>query len=270
MLEHRSYGDPGSSDRLVVVLHGGPGAPGSMAPVARELAARELAARYPVLEPFEARAGGEPLTVARHVAGLAELVEHRAPGRPVDWVGSSAGAMLALAHAVEHPEQVRSLVLVGCGTFDPVARAQFQAELAARTAGLELETGADALDPDDRLAQVGRALLPAFSVDPLGPLELARCDAVGHAETWADFLRLQREGLHPQEFATIRAPVLMLHGERDPHPGAAIHASLRPFLAQLEYHPLPDCGHYPWLERRARGPFFAALRSWLATGWPKG
>ena len=115
----RTYG---SSGLVVVVLHGGPGTPGYMAPVARG-----LADRFRVLEPWQRGSTGVPLTVARHVADLHELVESRCGGARPALVGSSWGAMLALAYAAAHPHQAGSLVLIGCGTFDPSARARMRA-----------------------------------------------------------------------------------------------------------------------------------------------
>lgn len=54
----------------MVVLHGGPGAAGSMAP-----APRALAPPFRMVEPFQRRADGrEPQTVARHGADLDELL----------------------------------------------------------------------------------------------------------------------------------------------------------------------------------------------------
>jgi hypothetical protein len=35
-------------------------------------------------------------------------------------------------------------------------------------------------------------------------------------------------------------------------------------MPQLEYQELVKCGHSPWLERQAKGAFFAALDAWLA------
>src|SRR5690348_13632596 len=98
----------------IVVLHGGPGAPGSAGGLARALADPAR-----VLEPFQ-REGG---SVADHIADLHELVG----GRVMSLVGHSWGAMLALAYAAEHP--VRSLVLVCSGTFDVASRAAFRAAL---------------------------------------------------------------------------------------------------------------------------------------------
>ena len=76
-------------------------------------------------------------------------------------------------------------------------------------------------------------------------------------------MRLQEESVYPAAFAAIDAPVLMLHGTVDPHPGRMIRASLEPHLPQLEYHEWERCGHYPWLEKAAREEFFAVLREWL-------
>ena len=123
-LRIRTYGTSGP---VVVVLHGGPAAVGSAAPLARG-----LAAAFRVLEPWQRGSGGEPLTVARHIADLHGLVESRCAGARPALVGESWGAMLALAYAAVHPASVGPLVLVGCGTFDPVARARMRATLEER------------------------------------------------------------------------------------------------------------------------------------------
>ncbi|HEX5138801.1 MAG TPA: alpha/beta hydrolase [Planctomycetota bacterium] len=256
-LEVRTHGEKGP---VVLLLHGGPGAPGNMAPVARGL---ENAFR--ALEPFQRRSGGAPLTVARHVADLHAIVEPL--GRPA-LVGSSWGAMLALAYAAAHPKSAGPLVLVGCGTFDLASRARFQAtvdermdaDLRRRIEALEREIP----DADRRLAAVGDLLAPVYSFDPLpGGAGFEACDARGHEEAWADMLRLQADGTYPAAFAAITSPVLMLHGAHDPHPGASIRASLAPHVKDLTYVEWERCGHYPWLEREARAPFFRTLRDWL-------
>lgn len=261
MITVRAYGTAGPT---VVVLHGGPGAPGEMAPVARE-----LANSFRVLEPLQRGSGGEPLTVAIHVQDLREVIlEHCGAERP-SLVGYSWGAMLALAYAAEHPTSADPIVLAGCGTFDPVSRSRMQKiinermtpELRDSLRRLESEIS----DPDQRFRAVGKLIDSVYSVDPIPREESEEAaDARGFEETWNDMLRLQREGIYPAKFAAIRSPVLMLHGSFDPHPGKMIRDSLLPYLPQLEYVELPHCGHTPWRERVARDEFFAMLRSWLA------
>jgi pimeloyl-ACP methyl ester carboxylesterase/adenylate cyclase class IV len=257
----REYGESGPR---VLVLHGGPGAPGSMAPVARG-----LAGSFRVLEPLQRRSGREPLTVARHVEDLAEVIRSRCADGAVAVVGHSWGAMLALAHAAAYPGQVESLALVGCGTFDPGARARMRANVRERV-DPQLQQRLDRLaeefpDPNERLRATGDLLLRPYSYDtPVDHLECERCDARGYRETWNDMLRLQGEGVYPAAFRTIEAPVLMLHGAVDPHPGAMIRSSLEPHLSRLEFHEWERCGHYPWLERHVRDDFFDRLRLWLS------
>jgi len=235
-----------------------------MAPVARG-----LSDSFRVVEPFQRGSGNEPLTVARHVADLDELVLSRYEGAQPALVGSSWGAMLALAYGAAHPGSAGPIILIGCGTFDPAARNRLEATLEERMdESMRLRMARlpeEFPDPDERLEAMGNLLLPLYSYEPVfTDLEIASCDARAHHETWDDMLRLQDEGLYPAAFESIDAPVLMLHGAADPHPGPMIRASLEPYLPQLEYREWEFCGHYPWLEKAVREEFFSVLREWLA------
>jgi len=261
MIEVREYGTDGP---LVLALHGGPGAPGSIAPVARG-----LAERFHVLEPLQRASGGVPLTVAQHVADLDEVIRERAGASPPALVGSSWGAMLALVYAAEHAERAGPLVLVGGGTWDKAARGTLQRIIHDRLGGEDaarLETLVeDYPDPTERMRVLGELILPVFAFDPNPAWKSDDAfDAAGNVETWGDMVRLQEAGVYPAEFAAIEVPVLMLHGDHDPHPGPLIRDSLLPVLPQLEYVELANCGHDPWIERQARDEFFTVLADWLA------
>jgi pimeloyl-ACP methyl ester carboxylesterase len=231
----------GPAGPCVIVLHGGPAAVGSGAPLAHG-----IADPFHVLEPWQRGSGGESLTVATHVADLHELIEARcADARPA-LVGESWGAMLALAYAAAHPEASAALVLVGCGTFDLAARAELQATLAERKARGENLYDYDPVERHER-DDGGEAF-----------------DMVAHTQTWDDMVLQQQRGRYPAAFASIEVPVLMLHGTYDPHPGEMIRDGLAKVLPQLEYRALDWCGHAPWAERHARNVFFAVLKTWLA------
>jgi len=253
----------GDSGPWVIVLHGGPGAPGSAAGLARG-----LAAGFRVLEPWQrGSADGGQLTVAQHVDDLLALAAAECPGERPALVGHSWGAMLALAAAAAAPEAFGALALVGCGTFDETARTQYTFALERRGGKGFLAALAaldrSAMDPDLRLLAKAEHFDAAFGVDLLPETSHAVLDARANAETWADMLRCQAEGVYPAAFAAIRGPVLMLHGAEDPHPGRMIRDSLLPFLPQLEYREFARCGHYPWRERAARTEFLALLADWL-------
>ena len=259
MIELRRYGTAG---REVIVLHGGPGAAGYMAPVARE-----LCDEFRVLEPLQRRSGDVPVTVARHVEDLREVVAECCTQDSPAIVGSSWGAQLALAFAATHPTLAGPTVLVGAGTFTAASSAAFSRRLddrlstATKAAFERVSTG---LDRDAALAAEAEDLIGPYSYEPISTsLELAWVDAHGNEETWGNFVQLRDEGVYPEAFRAITVPVLMIHGDTDPHPGEMIRDSLLPVLPQLEYVELARCGHYPWLERHGRAPFFEALRSWL-------
>ena len=258
----RTYGKSGP---LVIVLHGGPGAAGYMAPVARG-----LADSFRVLEPFQRGSSEIPLTVAGHVEDLRELVESRGEEIRPALVGSSWGAMLALAFAAGYPDLAGPIVLIGCGTFDPIARARMQATLDERM-GACLRQRIEALaleidDPDERLRVTAELLLPLYSCElSTTDLEMETCDARACEETWADMLRMQAQEIYPASFSAIRSPILMLHGAVDPHPGRMILASLQTYAPRIEYREWERCGHYPWLERAVSEEFFGVLRDWLVS-----
>ncbi|MBD3160665.1 MAG: alpha/beta fold hydrolase [Candidatus Eisenbacteria bacterium] len=256
----------GASGARVIVLHGGPGAAGSAGPLARG-----LADSFRVEEPWQRGSGAVPLSVARHVADLHDLVRSDPAERRPGLVGESWGAMLALAYAVAHPEETGPIVLVGCGTFDPAARARLQRTLDERMDERIRERlrrlEAEGIDPAERLRLRYEAIHPLYDYDPVfeepGGGEDPPFDEAAHAETWDDMLRLQADGTYPAAFRAITAPVLMIHGAHDPHPGSMIRDGLSRWIPHLEYEELPRCGHRPWAERFARERFFARLRAWL-------
>jgi pimeloyl-ACP methyl ester carboxylesterase len=257
----------GSAGPKVVVLHGGPGAPGSAVGLAQA-----LAPAFQVLEPLQRRSGSVPLTVARHVEDLAVVVP-----RPAILIGWSWGAMLALSFAARYPERVSDLILIGCGTYDESSRALLRHALDKRLSEAErshiealqkrLDLEQDPATRNSLFGEIGAAFTRAESynlIDEAAPLiESDLPDENGHVETWKDVLRLQREAIEPNVFSAIMARVLMLHGYADPHPGPATRDLLRRFIPQIEYVGLELCGHEPWREQHARERFLQRLRQWL-------
>jgi pimeloyl-ACP methyl ester carboxylesterase len=261
MLHFRTYGNSGPE---IILLHGGPGAPGEIAPIGRE-----LADSFRLVEPFQRSSGAKPLTVAGHVADLHDLVTARGTDRKPILIGFSWGAMLALAYAEDHPGSAGPLILVGCGTFDERSRDQLKRTLAVRMAPEihDAQHRASLLPREhERLRTSTAACLPLYAYAPVTDnLELEHVDARGHEESWSDMLRLQADGTYPAAFASIKAPALMLHGDFDLHAGPLIHASLQPYMPQLTYRELARCGHYPWIEKYAAAQFYASIREWLAS-----
>ncbi|MCK5114017.1 MAG: alpha/beta hydrolase [Phycisphaerae bacterium] len=254
----------GTSGRRVIVLHGGPGAAGNAEPIAKG-----LADEFRVLEPYQRSSGKTPLTVATHIADIKELIETKCTDECPAIIGESWGAMLALAFATEHPALTGPIVLVGCGTFDPQTRRIFEETGESRMDEAQRKRISSLeqkfTDPDERRKAYFAEITPLYAYAPLPrpPKDLTNFDMRGHSETWNDMLQLQETGVYPKAFTDIKSPVLMLHGDYDPHPGLRTRDLLQQYIPQLEYHELEKCGHSPWEEKFARDDFFAILHEWL-------
>ena len=103
MIGLRKYGDPPFK---IVLIHGGPGAPGEMAPVARE-----LSLKFSVLEPFQSAD-----TINGQLNELKDLLEKNC-SLPVILIGWSWRAWLSYIFASKFQEMVKKLILIGSGPF---------------------------------------------------------------------------------------------------------------------------------------------------------
>jgi pimeloyl-ACP methyl ester carboxylesterase len=104
MQNPRKYGKP---PYAVALLHGGPGAAGEMASLARH-----LQSEWGVLEPLQTA-----LSVEGQVDELEALIA-ASTDAPLIIVGYSWGAWLGLMLAAKRPELVKKLILVASGAFE--------------------------------------------------------------------------------------------------------------------------------------------------------
>jgi len=258
---HGEHGPP------LITLHGGPGAFGGAVRLARG-----LSQDFRVIEPWQRPSGDRPLTVLVHVEDLHNLIRSRFNDERPALVGSSWGAMLALAYAAKHSDSINSIGLVGCGTFDKASRdvivqrrrqriADYVSKHPEHKTDLQLDIGAQIIK--------WHGMTDAYDPLPIGneTLESEPFDMQGHTETWQDMLRCQDTGIYPQSFSSVKAPVIMLHGADDPHPGTMIQNTLKKYIPHLEYYEFPRCGHDPEIEKYAKDNFFAVLSSWLKKHW---
>lgn len=260
-LTTREYG---SSGPFVFVLHGGPGAPGYMAPVCVR-----LGRNFRVVEPFQRASGDVALTVERHIDDLAESITCYTKEK-VAIVGHSWGGMLGLAFASKFSHLVDRLVVIGCGTFDENSRAVMEKvrneRIDVKMAGRMKEIADKYDDNDEKLGALGAIYQQIDSYELIrSSKKKFRCDAAGHEQSWADMIRLQDKGVYPAAFSKIDLRVLMMHGDYDSHPGGLIAANLKQYVQRLEYIEFENCGHYPWLEKAAVKQFYDALRDWLTS-----
>ena len=255
----RIYGEPPFK---TAVLHGGPGAPGYMAPVARELSSDRG-----VLEPLQTAS-----TVGGQVQELRGILQKNAD-LPVCVIGSSWGAWLGFILSARFPELVGKLILVGSGAFEEKYAIGIMDKRLSRLS--EKERGEayflmDALiDPeipnkDELMARFGKLCTKADAFDPVTlETEEIRVQYRVYSSVWADAWELRKSGALLDLGNKIQCPVVAVHGDSDPHSAQGVCKPLSKILKNFRFILLEKCGHYPWIEKHAKDEFFKILKAEL-------
>ncbi len=255
----RTYGAP---PFRVAVLHGGPGGPGYMAPVARA-----LSERWGVLEPLQTAD-----SVAGQVDELAAVLR-RSAELPVTLAGSSWGAVLGYLVSARFPSLVRKLVMIGSSAFDDRYAAAIQETRFERLSPDEKDEARGLMrllgDPshaskNETFARLGTLFTKSDAFDPLTlDTEVLEYQYRIYQKVWHDVARLRRSGELLERGRQIECPVVAIHGDYDSHPAESVEKPLAATLRDFRFILLDRCGHLPWIERQARDRFFAVLREEL-------
>jgi pimeloyl-ACP methyl ester carboxylesterase len=260
----RTHGEPPIE---VVVIHGGPGAAGEMAPVATEIARHRG-----VLEPLQTAP-----SLSGQVAELEPVIEDHADP-PVILIGFSWGAWLSLILAARHPSLVRKVILIGCGPLEAEYAAGIEATRVNRLSEderLELRAVMEAIEnpaSHDRgaaLARMGDLFSTADAYDPLpGAHDDVDFRPDIYEAVWKEGAALRRSGGLLALAGRIACPVVAFHGDYDPHPAEGVEKPLADALADFRLVPIENCGHKPWIERQARDKFYHLLMEEVSSGSP--
>jgi pimeloyl-ACP methyl ester carboxylesterase len=255
MVEFRKYGEAGYA---VVLVHGGPGAAGEMAPVARQLA------NYSgVLEPFQTKH-----SIQGQVEELKEIILNHADA-PVSLIGFSWGAWLSIIFASQFKDLVDRLIIIGCGPLEQkYASGIYETRLKRLSHAdrnvlnnilMELEEGSTK-DKNKDMEALGKIMAKADSYDPIPEIhEDFKFDEGIYKAVWKEAEKMRESGLLLSCIENISCPVVAIHGDYDPHPSSAV---IQPFSAMstlFSFHVLSNCGHKPWIERNARNTFYEIL-----------
>ncbi|MFC1915394.1 alpha/beta fold hydrolase [Chloroflexota bacterium] len=242
----------------VVVIHGGPGVPGEMAPIARELASIRG-----ILEPLQTAT-----TIEGQVRELYRVLKENGD-LPVTLIGWSWGAMLSFIFTAQYPSLVIKLILIGSGVYEEKYAASI---MQTRLSRLTEEEKTKALSLMEALngpvirgkgkvmAQLGGLISKADSYDPLPhDSEILAYQYDIYQKVWAQARELRSSGKLLELGKRIQCPVVAIHGDYDPHLSEGIKEPLSRVLKDFRFILLENCGHQPWLERSARDRFYAIL-----------
>ena len=253
----------GSPPYRIAVVHGGPGACGSLARMAEELSRRM---NRGVLEPIQAAGTLEELTDE-----LYGQLQTFSPAEQVSLVGHSWGGWLSVLCAAKYPRKVASLVLVGCAPFEDryvpkiLENRLGKLPLGERSCFTRLLEKLSGGASEEEIRQV-EAFVERTDNVCLLPSErdssgIFRGDV--YASIWEQAADWRTRGLLVGKLEEIVCPVYVIHGQDDPHPLEGVVEPLSRRGVRYQVQVLKNCGHSPFREKDAHADFFLHLASIL-------
>jgi pimeloyl-ACP methyl ester carboxylesterase len=252
----------GKAPFTVAVIHGGPGAGGEMAPVARE-----LASVCGVLEPMQTQASlpGQLEELKSVLFSCAEL--------PVTLIGFSWGAWLSFIFAAHYPEYVKKLILVSSGPFtercaEKILETRLNRlsidEKAEVCSAMEILNNPADTNKDVTFQRFGTLFYKSDACDPIA-YEIEDIDYSYdiYKGVWDEAWKLRKSGELVKLGKDITCPVVAIHGDFDPHPAKGVSKPLSVIIRDFRFILLKKCGHRPWIERKARDKFYKILKEEL-------
>ncbi len=263
MTDHRLYG---TSPYKLVLVHGGPGAPGTLAPLARE-----LSPDTGVIEALQTAT-----TLQGQIEELHRVIREHGSS-PVTLLGHSWGAWLALLTARHYPGEIEKVIIVGAGPLEDkylslLTRARM--ERLDRAGGARFESLLELLQRADTEIDPLLDELDAFLfvtdnyqpvVDSPAQIEHIPTPVSLYQGVWQEAASMRSKDELLSRISGLKVPVIALHGRHDPHPLEGVSEPLHRVLRDFKMIALENCGHNPWLEKEARQDFYQHIRQILTS-----
>jgi pimeloyl-ACP methyl ester carboxylesterase len=232
----RTYG---SRPYDVVLLHGGPGAPGSL-----ESIARRLSISFGILEPAILS-----LSVKGQLEELKSILEDNS-SEPLFFIGHSWGAWLGLLFASEYPGMVRKLIIIGTPPVTEKYVPQIEETRLSRLTEKEKTEYTISLEQLNDLSYATGSLSPDF-VALLTKTDV--CEALPNETIDSKFYdEVYRRVWEEASQMRSSGKLIAIHGDFDPHPAEGVREPLTKILPNFRFNLIEKCGHYPWKERNGK------------------
>jgi pimeloyl-ACP methyl ester carboxylesterase len=254
----------GPAPYRLVLVHGGPGAAGYLAPLAGRLS------RFTgVIDAYQTGDNIDALLqeLFNVITSHTEL--------PVTLLGHSWGAWLSLLFAGSYPSLIRKLVLVASAPLEEkyvpgineTRMNRLDTEKITRLSGLvsRLEMPGDS-DRDSIFREIAGILKKADDCDAQeNDDEPVHLDYGRYRSVWQEAEELRRSGELLKRAGKVLCPVLAIHGDYDPHPADGVSLPLQKRIKDFKFILLEKCGHEPWNEKHASRGFYELLQKELKT-----
>jgi len=240
------------------VIHGGPGAAGSVASVAKRLSIKRA-----VIEPLQTKN-----TIKAQVEELKDVLVANCSG-PINLIGHSWGAWLACIFAERYPFMVKKIILVASAPFEERYALDISEKRISRLtekqrirldflSGMLKQHGLK--NKSIYLGALSLVFLKTDSYDLIpGPYDKVNIKYNIYKDVWPEAEKLRKSGGLIDIIKRIDRPVTAIHGDYDPHAYLGVKEPLKKHIKNFSFILLKDCGHYPWLEKNSKDKFFKIL-----------
>lgn len=248
----RLHGNP---PYKTVLVHGGPGAIGSLKGFAKELSER---ANCGVVEALQSK-----YSISELVEELHSQIKENCDGK-ASLIGHSWGAWLVALFAEKYPDLTDNVILVGSGPLED----KYVSEIGARRSqNLSEENNAifQRLINNQATKEDMEKIPAVFDQSDnycLENRELHKADETDnemHNRVWSEAAKLRTNGDLISAFKNIKSKLYLIQGEKDPHPAKGVIIPLQENGVECEAYILEKCGHSPFMEKYAKEEFYKIL-----------
>ncbi len=252
----------GNAPLNIAVVHGGPGVPGEMAPVARQ-----LSTDWGILEPLQTA-----ISLEGQVQELRRVLEENG-SLPMTLIGHSWGAWLIFILTAQYSSLAKKLILIGSGPFEEKYTSRLMETRLSRLneeeekevlSLMEVLKSSETENDSTTMTKLGKLMNKTDTYEPLPDnSETLDCQQEVFQKVWPEANELRKSGKLLELGKQIICPVVAIHGEYDPHPAEGVKGPLSDTLRDFRFIALENCGHEPWIERHAKDRFYEILEEEL-------
>lgn len=247
----------GKAPYKTVLVHGGPGAAGSLKYCAEELS--KLTGKGII----------EALQSQYSIAGLidelySQIIEY-CQEKPT-LIGHSWGSWLSVLFAEKYPKICENIILVGCPPLEDkyvkeisLRRLRNLSENESRIYQRMTENAA----ADEDMKKISGILEKSdnYDLESREKLTAGKADNEIYNRIWKEASRLRTSGELLSAFKNIQSKLFLIHGVCDPHPVEGVIKPLEENGIPCKTYILEKCGHSPFMEKYAKDKFYDILQT---------
>lgn len=246
----------GKAPYKTVLIHGGPGAIGSLKNCAEELSGLTESG---IVEALQSK-----YSIAELIEELYSQIIEYCHQKPT-LIGHSWGAWLAVLFAEKHPKICKNIVLVGC---PPLADKYVKEISLRRLRNLSDEESKifqriiDNAATDEDMKKIPGILERSdnYYLESREKLIVDKADNEMYNRIWNEAAKMRTNGELLKAFKNIQSKLFLIQGVYDPHPIEGIIKPLKENGIPCEAYILDKCGHSPFMEKYAKEKFYEILQ----------